>query len=124
MKPLVEFTNEDKAKMLHALFPEEIPLLLDEILAFCEDFKRHKEEYAKDWPTNSFFPFDYWFSLSEETATLIKGYRIDMIRSRIVFSSQLCYTYTVLFLNDRIIKYSQNKTTNEKFKKAVELLYI
>lgn len=47
-----------------------------------------------------------------------------MIKSSRVFSDQLFFTYTVFFVNDRIIKYAENVSENEKFKLAVTLLFI
>lgn len=122
MKALDNFQNVDKLKLLHELFPKEMPLLLDHIMEVCADFREHKEEYAKDW-NNGFMPFDYWFSLSEQTAELIKKYRFNMVRSSRVFSDQLSYTYAVLFVNDRIIKYVESHSKDEKFKQAVTLLF-
>ncbi|ALL06324.1 hypothetical protein AQ505_12935 [Pedobacter sp. PACM 27299] len=122
MKALNEYTNTDKAKLLHGFFPQEIPKLLNAIEAFCVDFRENKEAHREAWK-NGFLAFDFWFSLSEETANLIKQYRVDMLKSSSVFANQLCYSYTCLFLNDRIIKYADKISHNEKFKIAVELLY-
>ncbi len=122
MKALNKFQNIDKLKALHELFPDEIPKLLDAIQEFCTHFKKHQETYAKDW-NSGFMPFDYWLSLSEETAELIKKYRFNMVKSSRVFSEQLSYTYTVLFVNDRIIKYTNKMSEKSKFRQAVNLLF-
>lgn len=122
MKKLVEFNNGDKLRLLHDLFSDEIPMLLDHLQQVCADFREHKESYAKDW-NNGFMPFDYWFSLSEQTAGLIKKYRFNMVRSSRVFSDQLSFTYAVIFVNDRIIKYADKFAADEKFKQAVILLF-
>lgn len=122
MKAFEEYTNEDKAKLIHALFPKEMPDLLDYITAYCKDLEERKEEYAKKWD-DGFMHFNYWLNLAQETERLIKRHRFDLIRSRIVFSSQLCYTYTVLVLNECIVRYAETKSSNEKFKKAVSFLY-
>ena len=111
MKALNEFENKDKLRLLHDLFPEEMPLVLDNIEQVCADFREHKEAYAKDW-NSGFMPFNYWFSLSEQTAELIKKYRFSMVKSSRVFSDQLSYTYAVLFVNDRIIKYADKVAIN------------
>jgi hypothetical protein len=122
MKALKNFDNTDKLKVLHELFPDEIPQLLDDIQEFCTHFLAHKEDYAKDWNIG-FMPFDYWLSLSEQTAELIKKYHFNMVKSSRVFSDQLTYTYAVLFVNDRIVKYADEMNDNSKFKKAVNLLF-
>lgn len=122
MKALNKFQNTDKLKVLHELFPEEIPLVLDHIQQVCMDFQDNKQTYAKNW-NDGFMPFDYWFNLSEQTAELIKKYRFNMVRSSRVFSDQLSYSHAVLFVNDRIVKYAENVCTNNKFKLAVALLF-
>ncbi len=122
MKALHEFQNIDKLKALHELFPNEIPQLLDNIQEFCAHFKAHQEAYAKDW-NSGLMPFDYWLSLSEQTAELIKKYRFNIVKSSRVFSDQLSYTYAVLFVNDRIIKYADKMSDQSKFKQAVNLLF-
>ncbi len=122
MKALANFENKDKLRLLHDLFPLEIPVLLDDIMEFCKDFRENKEAYAKNW-SNGFMPIAYWLKLSEETETLINKYRRDMERSSKVFSDQLSFTYAVLFVNDRIIKYADNESENYKFKVAVDLLF-
>lgn len=96
MKALNEYTNTDKAKLLHGFFPQEIPKLLNAIEAFCADFRENKEAHREAWK-NGFLAFDFWFRLSEETANLIKQYRVDMLKSSSVFANQLCYSYTCLF---------------------------
>lgn len=122
MKALDKFDNRDKLRLLHDLFPKEIPMVLDHIQEVCADFKTNWEAYAKEW-NDGFMPFDYWLGLSEQTAGLIKKYRLDMIRSSKVFSDQISYTYAVIFVNDRIVKYANSHSRNEKFRLAVTLLF-
>jgi len=49
MKALNQLTNTDKGKLLHELFPDEMPALLDHIQAVCTHFKANREAYAKTW---------------------------------------------------------------------------
>ncbi len=42
MKAINQLTNTDKAKLLHELFPDEIPALLEDIQAVCAHFKAIK----------------------------------------------------------------------------------
>lgn len=46
-----------------------------------------------------------------------------MQRSSRVFSDQLYFTYTSLFVTDRIIKYTEHQNQNSKFRQAVSLLF-
>ncbi len=122
MKNLNTLTGSEKARLLHELFPNEIPALLENIISFCEYFKINQEEYRKSW-NSGFMSFDYWLSLSEETAGLLKKYTHSMVKSSRVFSDQLYFTYTSLFVTDRIIKYAEKVSTDEKFKQAVILFF-
>ena len=105
MKVLQELTNTMKGKLFLNLFPNEMPALLDHLAQVCENFQRNKESYKKDW-NNGFMPFDYWFNLSEEYATLLKKHGHGMRKNSRIFSDQLFYGYTALFVNDRIVKYT------------------
>lgn len=49
MKALDKFENTDKLRLLYDLFPQEMPFVLNDILAFCEDFKNNIDEYRKSW---------------------------------------------------------------------------
>jgi len=122
MKPLITLSGSEKARLLHELFPDEMPLLLEDIKTFCENFKHNKEVYRAQW-VEGFMSFDYWQSLSEETAGILKKHTFNMVRSSKVFADQLYFTYTSLFVTDRIIKYAEFQSTNEKFKKLVLVLF-
>lgn len=122
MKPLETLTGSEKARLLHELFPEEMPALLDDLAEFCQHFSENKEDYQKHWQ-KGFMSFDYWYNLSEETAGLLKKHKFNMVKSSRVFSDQLYFTYTSLFVTDRIIKYAEKTSANEKFKQAVILLF-
>lgn len=121
MKALDELTNAMKGRLLFELLPHEMPGLLDHLAAVCADFRTNQEAYKKNW-RNGFMPFDYWFSLSEECAALLKKHGHTMRKNSKVFSDQLFYGYTALFVNDRMVKYSAH-SGSEKFKQAVALLY-
>jgi len=124
MKAINQLTNTDKAKLLHELFPDEIPALLEDIQAVCAHFKANREAYAKTWDFG-LMTFDMWLNLAEQADKLIGKHRTNMVRSSKVFSEQLFHSfdYTVLFVNDRIIKYAEDKSKSNKFKQAVNLLF-
>ena len=124
MKAINQWTNTDKAKLLHELFPDEIPALLEDIQAVCAHFKANREAYAKTWDFG-LMTFDMWLNLAEQADKLIGKHRTNMVRSSKVFSEQLFHSfdYTVLFVNDRIIKYAEDKSKSNKFKQAVNLLF-
>jgi len=124
MKTINQLTNMDKAKLLHELFPDEIPILLEDIQSVYAHFKANRDAYAKTWDFG-LLTFDMWLNLAEQADKLINKHRTNMVRSSKVFSEQLFHSfdYTVLFVNDRIVKYAEGKSENSKFKLAVVLLF-
>lgn len=123
MKALLDLTNTEKGRLLHDLFPEEMPLFLDHLQKVCADFQVDKEKYRKNWDSTSFVQFEWWFNLSQETAGLLKRHIFTMKKNSRVFSDQLFFNYTALFVNDRIIKYAESNSDNIKFKLAVDLIF-
>lgn len=121
-KPLVILTNTEKARLLAELFPNEIVLFLDDLKAFCIDFRKRKEEYALNWKPAT-VSIEYWQHLASETECLLNRHIVSMKRSSKVFSDQLYFSDTALFVNNRMIKYAERKSTNDKFKIAITLFY-
>jgi hypothetical protein len=70
MKAINQLINTDKAKLLHELFPDEIPTPLDDIQAVCTHFKANREAYAKTWDFG-LMTFDMWLNLAEQADKLI-----------------------------------------------------
>lgn len=124
MTALINLNNIGKAKLLHELFPDEIPQLLDHISNVCADLKANNEAYQSTWDFR-LMTFDMWLTLAEQTETLINRHRTSMVKSSKVFSEQLFHSfdYTVVFMNDRIVKYAESQSGNSKFKQGVALLY-
>lgn len=122
MKALSELTGSEKARLLHELFPKEMPLLLADIKAFCENFRHNKEAYRPQWGSG-FISFDYWQRLAEETSGILEKHTINMTRSSKVFADQLYFTYTAMLVTDRIIKYAEQTSQDEKFKLVVLALF-
>lgn len=83
---------------------------------------QHQQQYRESWDFG-FFSFDEWLSLSRQTFERINKFEFNMIRSSKVFADQLCFNLQALFANDRIIKYAEKISGNEKFKLMVQVLY-
>jgi len=121
MNPLHILTGSAKARLLYDLFPHQMMGLLDDIEDFCRNFRENQEDYRKLWK-DGFMPFDYWLNLSEETAALIKKHRVSMLRSSRVFSDQLYFSYTSIFVTDRIVKFAE-QSEDEKFRLIVKAFF-
>ena len=122
MKSVTRLDNTAKAKLLHELFPEEAGLFLMHLKQVCPEFERQQQQYRESWDFG-FFSFNEWLSLSRQTLQRIERFEFNMSRSSKVFSDQLCFNLQALFVNDRIIKYADKISSNEKFKLMVQVLY-
>ncbi|TCD03218.1 hypothetical protein [Pedobacter psychroterrae] len=122
MKSIKQLDNTAKAKLLHELFPEEVKPFIEHLKQVCSDFEEHQQQYRESWDFG-FFSFDEWLSLSRQTMKRIETFEFNMLRSSKVFSDQLCFNLQALFVNDRIIKYADKISVNEKFKLMVQVLY-
>ncbi|MCX2476048.1 hypothetical protein OQZ33_17070 [Pedobacter sp. MC2016-05] len=127
MKALKLLTGEDKAKLLHELFPEEMENLviyINEfyINEFCAHFSANTEAYRKDWK-NGLISFNYWIALSKETAGIISMEKRNLIKSSKLFSEQLYFSCTSLFVTDCIVKFSDQKSENDKSKLMVNAFF-
>ena len=123
MKALTQFTNVDKAALLHQLFPEEIPALLEFITDMCQSIKEDEALNRKAWDAG-FMSFDYWLILLNQSQELIRLKGSLMIRSYKVFSEQLFSGYTAIYVNHCICVYTKTRVhPNPKFSQAVELLF-
>lgn len=123
MNSLHNFTNVDKAALLHQLFPQEIPALLEFISGMCQSIREEEDRNRKAWD-DGFMSFDFWLSLLKETEQILKAKRQKMKDSHRVFSDQLFSGYTALFVNHCIWVYTSTRTpSNPKFTLAVRLLF-
>ncbi|HKG07277.1 MAG TPA: hypothetical protein VKB19_12495 [Pedobacter sp.] len=123
MNNLHHFTNVDKAALLHQLFPQEIPELLEFITGMCQSIREDEQRNRKAWD-DGFMSFDYWLSLLNQTEQIIKFRSKAITGSHRVFSEQLFSGYTALFVNHCIWVYtSTRKPADPKFTLAVQLLF-
>jgi len=123
MKTLREMTNLDKAVLLHTLFPEAMPKLIDFIAEFSAAIREDQERNRKHWD-GGFMSFDYWLSLIVQVEVKIKRYGPRLTTSSKVFSDQLFENYLALYTNHAISTYVKViEHPNPKFTMAVELIF-
>jgi hypothetical protein len=65
MKPLDELTSREKAKLLHELFPSEMPDLIAFIQEVCNTIQREKDILKLEWD-NQLLSAEFWFHLAEK----------------------------------------------------------
>ncbi|MDB4925533.1 hypothetical protein [Mucilaginibacter sp.] len=123
MKALASLNNIEKAKLLHQLFPSEIPTLLEFVKDMCISFKERENVHRITWE-NGLFEFDYWLSLVNEAEKKIKQYGNRLHKSSNLFADQLFDGYLAIYVIDSLIVYTTIKEkTNRKIKVAIDLLF-
>lgn len=121
MKALHSFTNVDKAKLIHALFIDEIPAFLAHAQALSAYMRDNPDEVQSVWK-NQLFGVDFWFQLAEDADRKIKRYGKQLEKSSNVFADQLFDGYGALYLNHCLTTYAEKgKNADPKFKTAVDL---
>jgi len=123
MKVLESLTNVDKAKLIHALFTDEIPGFLAYTQAMCAFIKEHPDEVRKVWK-NPLFGIDFWFQLAEQADQVIRKYGRQLEKSATLFSDQLFDGYNALYLHHCLSSYTtEGRQKDPKFKLAVDLFF-
>lgn len=123
MKSLEELINVEKGRLLHQLFPAEIPAFVQFVTAMSQTIEEEQERIKSKWD-NGLFGFDFWLSLAKEAARKLAQYGGRLHSSSILFADQLFDGYAAVYLSHCLIQYTQpRKHHNEKFALAVQLLF-
>lgn len=124
MKPLNNLNNVERAKLLHELFPEDIPAVLEFVKSLSVTIEEEREMLNSKWD-NQLFSFDFWLSLAKDAKKKIDQYGVKLHKSSRLFADQLFDGYTALYLAHCLIQLtSQQEHQNKKFTKAVDLLFV
>jgi hypothetical protein len=123
MKPIEQLTNVERAKLLHELFPNEMPALLIYIKGVCEAIKENEQMQRSKWD-DGFMDFDYWLGLLGEVDSKISRYGERLNQSAGLFADQLFSGMLALFTNRCIRLYTSTKVhVNGKFSMTVDVLF-
>ena len=123
MKTIGQLTNAEKAKLLHELFPAEMPDFIRYAAGICSSIKEDEQTHRAKWD-NGLFDFDFWLSLANDTEKKIKQYGNKLNNNSRLFSDQLFEGYAAIFMAHCLIVYTTTRQhPNKKFTLAVELLF-
>jgi len=123
MNSLEQLTNVERAKLLFDLFKDKIPGFLKFTKNTVVVLLEREAEHRLSWE-NKLFTFDFWLSLATCIEEKISRFGKSMERSGFIFSEQLFDGYHALFMTHCLEQYCKvNSPKNEKFVKAVELLF-
>jgi len=122
MERIEELSNTAKAKVLHELFPDEIPALLQFVGGMSATIEEEQETIKKSWK-NEPFDFEYWLSLAIEAGIQVYKNSKTMKINSSLFAYWLFYGDAAQFLTYCLLQYTiPRRHTNAKFSLAVELL--
>jgi hypothetical protein len=123
MKPLEKLSNVEKGRLLHQLFPQEIPELLEFVLGMCVAIRGQEAMHREEW-NNGIFGFDFWLSLIKNTQEHIEQYGKGLHKSSRLFSDQLFDGYMALYMTHALTTYTSTlQHPQHKFITAVDLLF-
>ncbi|MEJ7678758.1 MAG: hypothetical protein WKG06_13045 [Segetibacter sp.] len=123
MKPLDNLNNVERAKLLHELFPDEIPAILKFVKSLNITIEEEKEMLNSKWD-NQLFSFAFWLSLAKDAEKKINQYGDKLHKSSRLFAGQLFDGYAALYLSHCLVQLThQQKHQNIKFAKTVEVLF-
>ncbi|MCJ8208128.1 hypothetical protein MUY27_00315 [Mucilaginibacter sp. RS28] len=123
MKPLHELVNIEKARLLHELFPQEMPQFLEYTLSVSEYVQQDEEKLRQQWQVQ-FFTLEAWISLARNIESKIKKFSTQYQKSSKVFSEQLFDFPQAAFMTHCLGLYtSTQQLGNRKFTLAADLLF-
>lgn len=123
MKPLENLTNIERAKMLHQLFPEEMPALIDYTEGVCIAILQETERHRANW-NNPLITFDYWILLIKQVKQNIKEYGMGMCKQINLFTEALFSGHLAMVMVHSMYLYTTTRQhPNRKFSVAIDLLF-
>ena len=122
MKPLLKLNTKEKAKLLHALFPHEIPEFLNYLQKFCKHLHERQEGYEKLWDAR-LMHFERWRATSGYILQLLESKRPKLESSAEAFSNHLFFLdYATISVN-QLTRYAETECYNQRFKLAVPMFF-
>jgi len=123
MKPLDKMINVEKAKLLHELFPQEIPGLLEYVSSICLTIQEDEQLVRTQWD-NGLLTAETWLSLAEEVSSKIERYGKKFHTHSRLFADQLFDGYTALYMVHCMGLYTKvRQHSNPKFALAIDLFF-
>jgi hypothetical protein len=122
MKAIERLNNVEKAKLLFALFPDEIPVLIKFMKGMYLTIREDEQSQRQEWK-NGIYTFDFWFGLVEDAENKINQYGTKLHGTNL-FSVQLFDGYVAMYTVYCMNLYTTTrKPLNGKFTAAFNLLF-
>ena len=113
MKPLEQLNNVERAKLLHGLFPSEIPAFLKYVTGMGMTIEEEQETLKTKWE-NQLFAFDFWLTLARQADRKVKQYGVKLEKSSSLFADQLFDGYSALYLSHCLCQLPKSASTQTK----------
>ncbi|MBE9599868.1 hypothetical protein [Pedobacter sp. MC2016-24] len=123
MKALHQFCAIDSAKLLHQLFPDEIPAFLEFVWNLCPTIRESERRNRDTWEDKD-YPFDLFFKSLFDVEKAIAANPKGLAFDPELFSSELFRGEIPRFMVYCFNLYTKVKQhPNPKFTQAVNLLF-
>lgn len=123
LKKIKKMTIVERARMLHELFPDEIPGLINYVDGMCSTILEDTEANKELWKI-TVLPFNLWLEQLKAVQNEIHTYREKLHQKSTLFADLLFDGYRACFLIDCLRIYiSTQKHSNWKFSAMLEILF-
>lgn len=123
MKPLEHLINVEKARLLHELFPQEIPALLEYVYNLCLTIQEDEQLTPNQWE-KGLLTAEVRLSTVQEARDKIERYAERLHKQSRLFADQLFDGHVALYMVYCMTLYTTiRKHTNSKFVLAIDLLF-
>jgi len=123
MKPLENLITVEKTRLLHELFPQEIPALIEYTNNMCLTIQENEQAKHNQWDSG-LITVEAWLSFVEEVRNKIGKYGERLHTQSRLFADQLFDGYTALYMVHCMLLYTTTrKHSNHKFVLAIDLLF-
>lgn len=122
MKPLLKLNTREKAKLLHVLFPNEIPEFLNHLQKSCTQLHEREKGYEKLWNPR-LMHFERWRVTSGYILQLLESKRPKLESSSEAFANHLFFLDYATITISQLNQYAQTDCYNQRFKLAVPMFF-
>lgn len=123
MKQLEQLNNVERAKLLFELLPQQIPGFVHCMKAIAEIICNDPEKLKQQWD-GQILTADFWIELAKDAKSRIEKNEKELLKNSRRFSDQLFDGYNALFAVHCLQEYCKQPEADNKFNRAVELLFL